>query len=62
MDPATGAVKAMVGGSDFEQVKFNLATQAQRQPGSSFKTFVWPRRSDQGISPETVYESKDLSA
>jgi penicillin-binding protein 1A len=61
VDPATGAVKAMVGGSDFEQVKFNLATQGRRQPGSSFKTFVMAEAIRQGIDPETTrYVSKDL--
>ena len=61
VDPATGAVKAMVGGSDFDKVKFNLATQAQRQPGSSFKAFVLAEAINQGISPETTYESKALN-
>jgi penicillin-binding protein 1A len=61
VDPGTGAVRAMVGGSDFEQVKFNLATQAHRQAGSSFKPFVLAEAIDQGISPETLYVSKDLS-
>ncbi len=61
VDPGTGAVRAMVGGSDFEQVKFNLATQAHRQAGSSFKPFVLAEAIDQGISPETLYISKDLS-
>ncbi len=61
VDPGTGAVRAMVGGSDFEQVKFNLATQAHRQAGSSFKPFVLAEAVDQGISPETLYISKDLS-
>ncbi len=61
VDPGTGAVRAMVGGSDFEQVKFNLATQAHRQAGSSFKPFVFAEAIDQGISPETLYVSKDLS-
>ncbi len=60
VDPGTGAVRAMVGGSDFEQVKFNLATQAHRQAGSSFKPFVLAEAIDQGISPETMYVSKDL--
>jgi penicillin-binding protein 1A len=60
VDPATGAVRAMVGGSDFDEVKFNLATQAQRQPGSSFKSFVLAEAIRQGISPESIYESKDL--
>lgn len=61
VEPSTGAVKAVVGGSDFEQVKFNLATQGKRQPGSSFKTFVLSEAIRQGISPETAYTSKDLS-
>ncbi len=50
----------MVGGSDFEKIKFNLATQAHRQPGSSFKAFVLAEAIHQGISPKTIYESKDL--
>jgi penicillin-binding protein 1A len=57
VDPATGAVRAMVGGSDFNQVKFNLATQAHRQAGSSFKPFVYAEAIEQGISPETKYVS-----
>ena len=61
VEPSTGAVRAVVGGSDFEQVKFNLATQGKRQPGSSFKTFVLAEAIRQGLSPETGYESKDLS-
>jgi penicillin-binding protein 1A len=60
VDPATGAVRAMVGGSDFDQVKFNLATQAHRQAGSSFKPFVYAEALEQGISPETMYVSKHL--
>jgi len=61
VDPATGAVRAMVGGSDFEQVKFNLATQAHRQAGSAFKPFVLAEAIHEGISPKTMYVSKDLS-
>jgi penicillin-binding protein 1A len=60
IDPATGAVRAMVGGSDFDQVKFNLATQAHRQAGSSFKPFVYAEAVHEGISPETMYVSKHL--
>jgi penicillin-binding protein 1A len=60
IDPATGAVRAMVGGSDFNQVKFNLATQAHRQAGSSFKPFVYAEAIHQGISPESTYVSKHL--
>jgi penicillin-binding protein 1A len=61
VEPSTGAVRAMVGGSDFEQVKFNLATQGKRQPGSAFKTFVLAEAIRQGIAPETGYVSKNLS-
>jgi len=51
----------MVGGSDFDQVKFNLATQAHRQAGSSFKPFVYSEAVHEGISPETMYVSKHLT-
>jgi penicillin-binding protein 1A len=60
VDPETGAVKAMVGGSDFQQVKFNLATQGKRQPGSAFKTFVLSEAIRQGIATDTRYLSKYL--
>ena len=60
IDPSTGAVRAMVGGSDFDQVKFNLATQAHRQAGSSFKPFVYAEAIEQGISPESMYVSQHL--
>src|ERR671921_782392 len=61
IDPSTGAVRAMVGGSDFDQVKFNLATQAHRQAGSSFKPFSYAEAVHEGLSPETEYVSKHLS-
>ena len=61
IEPGTGAVRAMVGGSDFDQVKFNLATQAHRQAGSSFKPFVYAEAVHEGISPETMYVSKHLT-
>ncbi|QYJ17302.1 Biosynthetic peptidoglycan transglycosylase [Rubrobacter xylanophilus DSM 9941] len=60
IDPNTGAVRAMVGGSDFDRLKFNLATQARRQPGSSFKPFVLAEMVDQGYSPQSVYVSRPL--
>src|SRR5829696_9490331 len=61
VDPGTGAVRAMVGGSDFDQVKFNLATQAHRQAGSSFKPFVYAEAVHEGISPDSMYVSKHLN-
>ncbi|MCY7303695.1 MAG: PBP1A family penicillin-binding protein [Thermoleophilia bacterium] len=60
IDPRTGAVKAMVGGSNFRESQFNLATQAERQPGSSFKPIVLASALRQGISPQTIFESKPV--
>lgn len=51
MDPENGHIKAMVGGKDFTEMKFNLATQAKRQPGSAFKVFVLLSALEQGVSP-----------
>jgi penicillin-binding protein 1A len=51
LDPRTGRVLAMVGGWSFEGSQFNRATQAQRQPGSSFKPFVYLTALEKGISP-----------
>jgi penicillin-binding protein 1A len=51
LDPATGRVLAMVGGWSFEGSQFNRATQAQRQPGSSFKPMVYLTALEKGISP-----------
>ena len=53
VDPDTGFVKAMVGGKDFYSNQWNLAAQAKRQPGSSFKTFTLVTALEQGISPNT---------
>ncbi len=53
IDPDTGFIEAMVGGRDFTTNEFNLATQAKRQAGSSFKTFTLLAALDEGISPET---------
>ncbi len=52
LDNATGEIKAMVGGRDFEESKFNRATQAMRQVGSSFKPYVYTAVIDQGGSPD----------
>lgn len=51
LDPGTGRVLAMVGGWSYEMSQFNRATQAMRQPGSSFKPFVYLTALEQGISP-----------
>ncbi|MBN2073789.1 MAG: PBP1A family penicillin-binding protein [Actinobacteria bacterium] len=55
MDPRDGYIKAMVGGKDFGDLKFNLATQAKRQPGSTFKVFALLAALDQGISPYITF-------
>ncbi len=52
LDNATGDVKAMVGGRDFEQSKFNRAVQAERQVGSSFKPYIYTAAIDQGLTPD----------
>lgn len=53
VDPDTGYIRAMVGGRDYETDEFNLATQAKRQPGSSFKTFTLLAALNDGVSPDT---------
>lgn len=53
-DAKTGAIKALVGGFDFGLGKFNRAAQALRQPGSSFKPFVYSAALEKGLSPSTV--------
>jgi penicillin-binding protein 1A len=57
IDNDKATIKAMVAGSDFEERPFNLATLGHRQPGSSIKPIILLTALEQGISPETVYES-----
>jgi penicillin-binding protein 1A len=57
LDNHNAAVKAMVGGPDFETKPFNLATQGHRQPGSSIKPFTLITALEEGISPYTTFES-----
>jgi penicillin-binding protein 1A len=54
MDPWTGRVLALVGGFSYDQSQFNRATQALRQPGSSFKPFVYAAALDNGYTPSTI--------
>ena len=54
MDPSTGRVLAMAGGFSFDESQFNRATQAQRQPGSSFKPYVYAAAIDNGYTPSSV--------
>lgn len=54
MDPWTGRVLALVGGFSFDESQFNRVTQAYRQPGSSFKPFVYAAALDNGYTPSTI--------
>jgi penicillin-binding protein 1A len=54
VDPADGAIRALAGGFDFSANKFNHATQAMRQPGSSFKPFVYSAALEKGFTPATI--------
>ncbi|MEM8504726.1 MAG: PBP1A family penicillin-binding protein [Cyanobacteria bacterium P01_D01_bin.1] len=56
IDPKTGEIKAMVGGTDFDDSQFNRVTQAQRQPGSTFKAFVYAGAIATGMSPYKSYD------
>lgn len=60
IDPHTGAVRALVGGFDFNSNKFNHVTQAQRQPGSSFKPFIYSAGLERGYAPGTLIEDAPL--
>ncbi|MDA0867517.1 MAG: penicillin-binding protein 1A, partial [Cyanobacteria bacterium] len=55
IDPRNGEIRAMVGGTDFNESQFNRATQAQRQPGSTFKAFVYTTAIAAGFSPSKSY-------
>jgi penicillin-binding protein 1A len=61
LDPRDGALKAMIGGYDFERSKFNRAVQARRQPGSAFKPFVYATAFDRGLTPSTIIEDSPIS-
>lgn len=57
----TGQILAMVGGKEFKGSSFNRVTQAMRQPGSSFKVFVYTTAMEQGYVPEDLIEDKQIS-
>ena len=60
LDPRDGSVRALVGGFDFQKNKFNHVTQAWRQPGSSFKPFVYSAALEKGFTPATVVNDAAL--
>ena len=60
LDPRTGAIRAMVGGFDYAKSKFNHASQAWRQPGSSFKPFIYSAALEKGFTPSTVINDAPL--
>jgi penicillin-binding protein 1A len=59
-DPQTGAIRALVGGFDFDKNKFNHVTQAWRQPGSSFKPFIYSAALEKGFTPATMINDAPL--
>lgn len=61
MEPHTGRVLSLVGGYSFDNSKFNRATQALRQPGSSFKPFVYLAALEQGISPTDIFDDAPIA-
>ncbi len=60
LTPQTGAIRALVGGFDFAKNKFNHVTQAWRQPGSSFKPFIYSAALEKGLSPSTMVNDAPL--
>ena len=61
LSPETGAILAMVGGFDFRRNQFNHAIQAERQPGSSFKPFIYSAALEKGVMPRTIVNDGPLS-
>ncbi|MFM8758990.1 MAG: penicillin-binding transpeptidase domain-containing protein, partial [Methylophilaceae bacterium] len=61
LDSNDGAIKALVGGFNFSRNKFNHVTQAWRQPGSSFKPFIYSAALEKGYSPASVFEDEPIS-
>ena len=61
LNPTDGAVTALVGGFDFNRSKFNHVTQAWRQPGSSFKPFIYSAALEKGFTPASIVEDEPLT-
>lgn len=60
IDPKDGAIRALVGGFDFNRNKFNHVTQAWRQPGSSFKPFIYSASLEKGFSPSSILADEPI--
>jgi penicillin-binding protein 1A len=60
LSPQDGAIRALIGGFDFNQNKFNHVTQAWRQPGSSFKPFIYSAALEKGLAPATIINDAPL--
>ena len=60
-DPQNGAIRALVGGFDFNKSKFNHTTQAWRQPGSSFKPFIYSGALEKGFTPASIVHDDPIS-
>ncbi|WP_432723614.1 penicillin-binding protein 1A [Jeongeupia wiesaeckerbachi] len=60
MDPQNGAIRSLVGGFDFSRSHFNHVTQAMRQPGSSFKPFIYSSALERGVTPATLINDAPL--
>ena len=60
LDPTDGAIRSLVGGFDFDKNKFNHVTQAWRQPGSSFKPFIYSAALEKGFTPATMVNDAPL--
>lgn len=61
INPRTGEVNAMIGGFDFNRNKFNHATQARRQPGSSFKPFIYSAALEKGFTPASMIDDAPIT-
>ena len=61
LNTSSGEIEALVGGTDYQESQFNRATQAVRQPGSTFKVFAYAAALEQGISPGETFSCDDLN-